>query len=81
MSRYVSYTRKINGDVSVTASDIDNFLIGKRFPIKIVAQDLETVVDYDYSQLGCSCCIDFYALVPQLFIASENLFPLSSFSE
>jgi hypothetical protein len=45
MSRYVSYTRKINGDVSVTASDIDNFLIGKRFPIKIVAQDLETVVD------------------------------------
>jgi hypothetical protein len=80
-SRYASYTREIHGNVSITAPDIDHFPIGKRFPIKVVAQDLETVVDYDDSQLECSCCIDYYTLVPQLLIASENLFPFSSSSE
>jgi hypothetical protein len=40
-----SYTREIDGDVPITTSNINNFLIGKSAPIIIVTQDLEAVVD------------------------------------
>jgi hypothetical protein len=45
-----TYTGEINRDVSVATSYIDDFLIGKRFPIIVVAQDCEAVVDCDFRQ-------------------------------
>jgi hypothetical protein len=51
-SRYASYTREIHGNMSVTTPDINNFLIGKRFPIIVIAQDLEAIVDCDQGQLS-----------------------------
>jgi hypothetical protein len=46
-----TYTREINGNVPIAASDVDDFLIGKIFPIIVVPQDCEAIVDCDCCQL------------------------------